>query len=106
MASLCIGSAARGQPRPGDVNADAHVDLLDIARSQVCFTGPNSDPNFQPPDDPECLILFDSDGDGDFDLDDFDLLRCAIGGPGVSLPGAPLFLKQAKASPAFFWVAD
>ena len=94
--AFCGGRPSLGQPRPGDTNADAHVDLVDVARSQVCFTGPNSDPNFQPPDDPECLILFDSDGDGDFDLDDFDLLRCAIGGPSVSLPAV---IVDAPASP-------
>ena len=94
--AFCGGRPSLGQPRPGDADADADVDLVDVARSQVCFTGPNSDPSFVPPDDPECLILFDSDDDGDLDLDDFDLLRCAIGGPGVSLPAV---IVDAPASP-------
>ena len=81
LLSLLTVSTARAQPKPGNGDGDIDVDLMDVAKLQTCFTGPNADPDFHAPLDPQCLASFDVHGnDADIDRDDWGRLECALCG--------------------------
>ncbi len=60
----------RGGCLVGDVNDDGKIDLRDIAGQQVCF-GIGAGEN----DGAECLRIFDYNGDGVIDLEDYEILE-------------------------------
>lgn len=57
---------------PGDYNHDFVVSLADYVDLAACLTGPGIAPAAQPGGcELQCLAAFDTDADGDVDLDDF-----------------------------------
>ena len=59
-------------PKPGDLNTDGDVDLVDYSGFADCMAGPDTAPQPTPPTSvQECLDAFDFDGDQDVDLRDF-----------------------------------
>ncbi len=69
--SICIEHECRVTD-PGDCNQDGHVDLIDVAFFQNCFTGPGG---------PNRCACTDLDADDDTDLDDAKIFIEAITGP-------------------------
>ena len=69
---------------PGDRNGDGAIDILDFSGLQECFSGPRGP--VEPPAYPRAAQLhcgvYDFDGDGDVDGDDYASFRATISGPG------------------------
>lgn len=66
---------------PGDYNHDFVVNLADYENLAVCLTGPGVAPAAQPSGcESQCLAAFDTDADGDVDLDDFRTFQRVFGG--------------------------
>ena len=67
--------------RPGDMDGDGSVGLVDFSTFSVCFGGPN---NTTPP--AACTLedfaACDLDDDGDVDLSDFNTFAVNFTGPG------------------------
>jgi len=61
---------------PNDENGNGYVGLDDFAKFNICWA--DSGPTHSP-DDPECLAVFDSDGDNDLDLVDLAAFQRARG---------------------------
>ena len=58
-----------------DFDFDCHVDMADFGAFQRCFAGPDQEYSL-----PACSV-FDSEGDGDIDLDDYEDFQAALTGP-------------------------
>lgn len=54
----------------GDGDDDGDIDLVDFQTLMLCFTGPNTNPDYQPPS-AFCRDRFNFNTDGDIDLFDF-----------------------------------
>lgn len=54
----------------GDADDDGDIDLVDFSALMLCYTGPNSAPDYQPPS-AWCRDRFNFNTDGDIDLFDF-----------------------------------
>lgn len=65
---------------PGDADGDGEVGLNDFLELRACWTGPGSDPGFQPPPN-ACRDTFDADADGDLDRADYDAFLLRYTGP-------------------------
>ena len=65
-------------PPQVDYDRDGDVDLTDFGAFSECMAGPNAAPNPPlppPPTTADCLDAFDTDGDLDVDLDDFNVFQ-------------------------------
>jgi hypothetical protein len=68
---------------PGDWNNDGVIGLEDTGAVPFCLSGPWQGVDFAPPT-PLCRDIFDFNGDGDVDLQDFAFVQWIFGGmPGV-----------------------
>jgi len=62
----------------GDFDGDGDVDAIDIAAFAECLAGPAAAP--APPAEADCLAVFDGDGSGTIDLEDYALLQLVAAG--------------------------
>lgn len=66
----CLESPCREGCLLGDWDGDGRVRLADVCQMQLCFSGGVGGPGYiEPPAD--CLMVFDSDDDGDVDVIDY-----------------------------------